>query len=73
MSRFGKKELYDDFMNGGIGWDLDVKLPILLECIKHRSNDPYWSMIKSWRANQDLRNPKFKKELKEIKKQMGVK
>ena len=69
----GKNELYDNFMNHGIGWNLDVKLPILLECIKHRSNDPYWSMIKQWRANPDLRNPKFKKELKEIKKQMGVK
>lgn len=69
----GKKELYDNFMNHGIGWDLNVELPILLECIKHNSNDPYWNMIKQWRANQDLRNPKFKKELKQIKKQMGVK
>ena len=73
VSRFGKKELYGDFMNSSIGWDLNVGLPILLECIKQNSNDPYWSMIKQWRANEDLRNPKFKKELEQIKKQMRVK
>jgi hypothetical protein len=30
-------------------------------------------MIPAWRANQDLRNPKFKKEIKQVKKQMGIK
>ena len=61
------------FSNKGIGWDLHIQLPILLECIKKKSNEPYWDMIPAWRANQDLRNPKFKKELKQIKKQMGLK
>jgi hypothetical protein len=61
------------FSNKGIGWDLHIQLPILLECIKKKSNEPYWDMIPAWRANQDLRNPKFKKELKQVKKQMGIK
>ena len=61
------------FSNNGIGWDLHIQLPILLECIKKKSNEPYWDMIPAWRANQDLRNPKFKKELKQVKKQMGIK
>ena len=61
------------FSNKGIGWDLHIQLPILLECIKKKSNEPYWDMIPAWRANQDLRNPKFKKELKQVKKQMGLK
>ena len=61
-----------DFSNKGIGWDLSVKLPILLECIRKKSNSPYWEMINSYQAEQDLRNPKFKKELKQIKKQMGI-
>ena len=60
------------FSNKGIGWDLHIQLPILLECIKKKSNEPYWDMIPAWRANQDLRNPKFKKELKQVKKQMGI-
>ncbi len=61
-----------DFKNHGVGWNLDVKLPILLECIKQNSNDPYWDMIQPWRANCDLRNPKFQEELKQIQKQMGI-
>ena len=76
----GEKELYPHssgvfggFSNKGIGWDLHIQLPILLECIKKKSNEPYWDMIPDWRVNQDLRNPKFKKELKQIKKQMGIK
>ena len=64
-------KLYD-FSNIGIGWILHATLPILLECIKKGSNDPYWNMITYHRANEDLRNPKFEKELKQIKKQMGV-
>ncbi|MBQ9796116.1 MAG: immunity 26/phosphotriesterase HocA family protein [Clostridia bacterium] len=75
----GEKELYlhEDKIFGGfrykdIGWSLNIQLPILLECIKKDSNEPYWDMIPAWRANRDLRNPKFKEELKQIKKQMGV-
>ena len=62
-----------DFSHKGVGWDLDITLPILLECIKKESNEPYWNMIPAWRANQDLRNPKFKNELKRVKEQMGIK
>ena len=68
-----KNSSYVDFSNKGIGWDLDITLPILLECIKKKSNEPYWNMIPAWRANQDLRNPKFKKELILVQKQMGIK
>lgn len=66
-----EKALFN-FRNGGIGWNLNVELPILRECIKQDSNAPYWNMISPYRANQDVRNPKFKKELIEIKKQMGI-
>lgn len=69
---FCNEGIQSDFSNKGIGWDLDITLPILLECIKKESNEPYWNMISAWRANRDLRNPKFEKELNQIKKQMGV-
>jgi hypothetical protein len=67
-----EQALFGHFTHNGIGWNLDVKLPILLECIKKKSNEPYWNMIPAWRANEDLRNPKFEEELKKIKKQMGI-
>lgn len=80
VSLEGEKELdlykgprFGGFRNSGIGWHLDITLPRLLECIEKDSNDPYWSMIPEWMANSDLRNPKFKNELKQIKKQMGIK
>lgn len=68
-----KGNIYGGFRNGGIGWGLDISLPILLECIKKKSNAPYWSMIPSYKADIDLRNPKLKRALKKIKKQMGIK
>ena len=61
-----------DFSNKGIGFDLDVKLPILRECINKKSNNPYWKMINPNIANYDLRNPRFEKELMQVKKQMGI-
>ncbi len=67
------RELYRGFNNAGIRFDLEVELPVLLACIEQKSNDPYWEMIRLWKADQDLRNPKFKRKLKRIKKQMGVK
>lgn len=71
-TRNNAKLLFGGFQNSGIGWDLDVELPILLECINKNSNKPYWNMIRSWKANSDLRNPKFEKELEKVKKQMGI-
>jgi len=68
-----KDSLSGDFINGDIGWDLDVKLPILLECIRKKSNAPYWKMTPEWVTDEDLRNPKYKRFLKKIKKQMGIK
>lgn len=64
--------LYKGFTKNSIGRYLVVELPILRECIKANSNEPYWSMIKPWRADEDLRNPKFKEELRRIEEQMGV-
>ena len=61
------------FRNNGIGFYLKVKLPILLECIKQKSNEPYWDMIPQHAADQDLRNPKYKEELEQVKRQMGIK
>ena len=63
----------DDFRCSSIGLYLNITLPILLECIKEKSNEPYWNMIPTCRANEDLRNPKFAKKLEQVKKQMGIK
>jgi hypothetical protein len=59
------------FMNNAIGWNLKVKLPILLECIKENSNAPYWDSMPEW-CFQTLQNPKYRDALNQIKKQMGV-
>ena len=76
----GEKELdvykgysYGGFRNGSIGWILNIKLPILLECINSNSNDPYWNMMPTHTTDKDLRNPKFKNELQMVKEQMGLK
>jgi len=68
-----EKELYSNFRNGSIGFGLNVELPILLECIRKKSNEPYWKNTVSHIMSYDLRNPKFSMELKKIQKQMGIK
>lgn len=67
----GKCALYSGFRNSGIGWSLDVKLPILKKCIKMHSNQPYWEQ-NNYMTNKDLRNPIFCAEREAICKQFGV-
>lgn len=67
-----EKTLYNNFQNNGIGWNLNVKLSILKKCIEAHSNQPYWDMYYPSMVDQDLRNPKFSEELKQIKLQLGI-
>ncbi len=60
------------FRNTGIGWKFDVTLPILLKCIQKQSNLPYWEQENLYRVREDLRNPKYKAELKQILEQLGL-
>ena len=68
----GEQALYRNFRNGGIGWNLNVRLSILRKCIEAHSNQPYWDLYSPYYVDQDLRNPKFSEELKQIKRQMGI-
>lgn len=68
-----KEALYDDFRNSGIGWSLNVTLPILMKCIEEGSNQAYWDLYYPSMVNGDLRNPKFSDKLLEIRKQLGIK
>lgn len=67
----GGKALFRDFTNNHIGFDLSFALPVLLECIKKKSNAPYWNQD-SWKVNRDLRNPKFRRELEQVCRQFGL-
>lgn len=59
-----------DFINNAISHRLNVKLDILRECIMAGNNTPYWK--KTMFIREDLRNPKYRKELAKIKKQFGL-
>ena len=59
------------FTNHAIGWTLKVRLPVILECIKEKSNAPYWNSIPEWHF-QTLQNPKYAIYLSRIKVQMGI-
>ena len=67
----GGKALFRDFTNNHIGFDLSFALPVLLECIKKKSNAPDWNQD-SWKVNRDLRNPKFRRELEQVCRQFGL-
>lgn len=66
-----KSALYSAFRNNGIGFTIDVKLPILKKCIESHSNQPYWDQ-NSYITNKDLRNPEFCAELEAVCRQFGV-
>jgi hypothetical protein len=67
----GGTALYNNFMNHGIGFNLNFQLAVLLECIEKGSNDPYWAQD-NWKVNCDLRNPKFRAELERVCKQFDI-
>ena len=68
----GGTELYSDFINNGVSFDLNLKLDILLKCIEEKSNAPYWENYYVYRTDRDLRNPKYIDKLNRIKKQFGL-
>ncbi|SDH43387.1 immunity 26/phosphotriesterase HocA family protein [Desulfosporosinus hippei] len=65
------KAFYSEFKNNGIGFGINVKLPILSKCIELHNNQPYWEQ-NNYTTNKDLRNPKFYAERETICKQFGV-
>lgn len=67
----GETELVSGFRNGAIGWQLNVSLPILLDCIRENSNLPYWNQP-NYQVNQDLRNPKFRPLLEKVQDQFHI-
>ena len=52
----------------GVGFSLNISLPILLECIRTNSNDPYWEKGLPGCIEKDLRNPKLKNTLTEVER-----
>ena len=67
------KQLDDRFLNNGVGFRLNVDVEVLRKCIAAGNNNPYWSEYWQYRkTEQDLRNPKYRKELEKIKKQFGL-
>jgi hypothetical protein len=67
------KPLFEwDFSHCGIGWSLDVRVPVLEACIRENSNRPFWEQPQ-WVQNQyDLRNPKLKAEREAVFRQFGL-
>lgn len=61
----------NDFRNNSVGFSLNVRLPVLLECIRQGSNAPYWAQ-NNWYTRRDLRNPEFSAEREAICRQFGI-
>lgn len=64
--------IFNGFINNGVGFSLNVKLPVLLQCIAEKSNMPFWEQECWAPVNHDLRNPKFCTELEQICKQFDI-
>jgi hypothetical protein len=69
----GAKQLHDRFLNNGVRFRLNVDAEVLRKCIAAGNNNPYWLEYWQWGlTKQDLRNPKYRRELANIKKQFGL-
>lgn len=64
--------IFTGFTNNGVGFSLNVKLPVLLQCIAEKSNTPFWEQVCWTPVDHDLRNPKFRTELEQICKQFDI-
>lgn len=63
---------HHNFLYNGFGFDLNVRRPVLLECIEKGTNMPFWNQPNFFVATEELRNPKYAHELHEIRKQFGL-
>ena len=67
----GRQVISGDYHNNSVGFSLNVRLPVLLECIRQGNNDPYWSQnTKSTLC--DLRNPALQPEQQAVLHQFGL-
>ena len=64
--------IFNGFTNNGVGFSLNVRLPVLLQCITEKSNAPFWEQRRWAPVDHDLRNPKFRTELEQICQQFDV-
>ena len=64
--------IFTGFRNNGVGFSLNIKLPVLLQCIAEKSNTPFWEQERWGPVDHDLRNPKFRTELEQICKQFDL-
>ena len=67
------KVLYNrDYHMNSIGVFFGASIPLLRACIQAESNMPYWDRLYSWKAEQDLRNPKFWFQREQVFAQFGL-
>lgn len=69
---FGECLFEQDFSHCGIGFSMDVRVPVLEACIREGSNRPYWEQPRLYSVQEDLRNPKLKAEREAIFSQFGL-
>lgn len=66
-----ERAIFQGFTHSSIGFPLNFRLPVLLECIAGKSNAPYWAQD-NWKVNGDLRNPKFRSKLEQVCRQFNI-
>lgn len=63
--------LSGDFLNNSVGFSMNVRLPVLLECIRHGNNTPYWIQDTHF-TRCDLRNPALMQQRDAVCRQFGI-
>ena len=67
------KPLFEwDLSHCGIGFNIEVRISVLKDCIRANSNLPFWEQPLLYWVKDDLRNPKLKAEREAVFKQFGL-
>ena len=67
------KPLFEwDFSHCGIGFNIEVRISVLKDCIRANSNLPFWEQPLLYWVKDDLRNPKLKTEREAVFRQFGL-
>lgn len=68
---YEKDKLYGNFLNSGIGFSINQDKKLIEQCIKEKSNNPYWEKYKYYNE-KDLRSPKNREVLIKILKEFKL-
>lgn len=69
---YEKNKYYGQFLNNGIGFNINEDERLIEKCIKEKSNKPYWEKYQYYYSKVDLRSPTNRDVLVKVLSEYGL-